>query len=46
MLAWEDVSAGGVVTSDLQGGDMVAVTVVVFSREDYLDSQLDVSAIA
>ena len=46
MLAWEDVLAGGVVTSYLWGGDMVAATVVVFSREDCLDSQLDVSAIA
>ena len=46
MLAWEDVSAGGVVTSDLWGGDMVATTVVVFSEDDCLDLQLDVSAIA
>ena len=45
-LAWEDVLAGGVVTSDLWGGDMVAVTVAVFSGEDCSDSQLDVSAIA
>ena len=45
-LAWEDVLAGGVVTSDLWGRDMVAVTVAVFSGEDCLDSQLDVSAIA
>ena len=45
-LAWEDVSAGGVVTSDLQGGDVVAVTMAVFSGEDCLDLQLDVSAIA
>ena len=45
-LAWEDVSAGGVVTSDLQGGDVVAATVAVFSREDCSDLQLDVSAIA
>ena len=46
MLAWEDVLAGGVVTSNLWGGDVVAVTVAVFSGEDCLDSLLDVSAIA
>ena len=45
-LAWEDVLAGEVVTSDLWGGDMVAATVAVFSREDCSDLQLDVSAIA
>ena len=37
MLAWEEVLAGGVVTSDLWGGDVVAVTVAVFSGEDCLD---------
>ena len=46
MLAWEDVLAGGVVTSDLQGGDVVAATVADFSREDCSNLQLDVSAIA
>ena len=46
MLAWEDVSAGGVVTSDLWAGDVVAVTVEVFSWEDCLDLQLEVSVIA
>ena len=35
-----------VVTSDLWGGDMVAVTVAVFYGKDCLDLQLDVSAIA
>ena len=41
MLAWDDVSTGGTVTSNFWGGDMVATASVIFSREDCSDSQLD-----
>ena len=46
MLAWDDVSTGGTVTSDFQGGDIVTIAVVIFSREDCLHSQPDASVIA
>ena len=46
MLAWDDVSMGGSETSDFQGGDVVTAAVVIFSREDCSDSQLDASIIA
>ena len=45
MLAWDDVSTGGTVASDFKGGDIVTTTVVIFSREDCSDSQLDTSVI-
>ena len=45
MLAWDDVSTGGTVTCDFGGGDVVTATVVIFFREDCLDSQLDASVI-
>ena len=46
MLAWDDVSTGGTETSDFQGGDVVTTTVVIFPREECLNSQLDASTIA
>ena len=46
MLAWYDVLTGGAITSDFWGGDMVATALVIFSREDCLDSWLDASIIA
>ena len=46
MLAWDDMSIGGAVTSDFQGGDIVMAAIVIFSREDWSDSQLDTSITA
>ena len=46
MLAWDDVFTGGAVTSDFQGGEVVIAAIVIFSREDHLDSQLDTSITA
>ena len=40
-LAWDDMSMGGSETSDFPGGDIVTAVVVIFSREECLDSQLD-----
>ena len=45
-LSWGDVSMGGSEISDFQGGDIVTAAVVIFSREECLDSQLDTSIIA
>ena len=41
VLVWDDVSGGGVVTSDFWGGDVVTAAVV-----DCSDPQLDASATA
>ena len=38
MLAWDDVLTGGTETLDFWGGDVVTAVVVIFSREDCLDS--------
>ena len=45
-LDLDDVSMGGSETSDFWGGDVVTTAVVIFSREECLDSQLDASIIA
>ena len=37
MLAWDDVSIGGTVTSNFWGGDTVAAVMVIFSKEDCSD---------
>ena len=41
MLAWDDVSIGGTVTSNFWGGDVVATDMVIFSKQDCSDSWLD-----
>ena len=46
MVAWDDVSTGGSEAPDFWGGDIVTAAVVIFLREECLDSQLDASIIA
>ena len=46
MFAWDEVSMGLSETSDFWGGDIMTATVVIFPREECLDSQLDASIIA
>ena len=46
MLAWDEVLTDRSETSDFWGGDIMTATVVIFPREEILDSQLDASIIA
>ena len=46
MLAWDEVLMGQSETSNFWHGDAMTATVVIFPREECLDSQLDASIIA
>ena len=45
-LAWDEVLMGWSETSNFWGGGVMTTTVVIFPREECLDSQLDASVIA